>query len=97
MAEIGWRKMEKPISGTHHATGTPGTILTWFPWPAAAGGHMGSGQVTVTSFRVPEQSVKLWESRGEKTFLSLLIPMDSSWSWLLASGIGSRMHGAEQN
>ena len=37
------------------------------------------------------------EKDGEKKFLSLLIPMDSSWNWLPASGIGSRMHGTEQN
>jgi glyoxalase family protein len=47
--------------GTHHfcfadAAGTPGTILTFFPWPGAARGHIGSCQVTVTSLNVPEQS-----------------------------------------
>jgi catechol 2,3-dioxygenase-like lactoylglutathione lyase family enzyme len=45
------------------ATGTPGTILTLFPWPGVPRGHIGSGQVTVTSSSVPEQSMRFWESR----------------------------------
>jgi glyoxalase family protein len=62
------RRVNFDDPGTYHfyfadATGTPGTILTFFPWPGAARGHIGSGQVTVTSFSVPEQSMRFWESR----------------------------------
>ena len=43
--------------GTHfYFTGATGTPLTLFPWLGAARGHIGSGQVTVTSFSAPEQS-----------------------------------------
>ena len=69
---LGLRLVKRTVNfddpGTYHfyfadATGTPGTILTFFPWPGAARGHIGSGQVTVTSFSVPEHSMKFWESR----------------------------------
>jgi glyoxalase family protein len=54
--------------GTYHLyfgddLGSPGTILTFFPWPMAARGSPGVGQVTVTSFSVPEHSLGYWEQR----------------------------------
>lgn len=41
--------------------GSPGTILTFFPWPGAARGHAGAGEVSRTSFSVPLDSVDYWE------------------------------------
>lgn len=41
--------------------GTPGTILTFFPWPQAARGTPGVGEVTLTAFSVPLSSVDFWE------------------------------------
>jgi glyoxalase family protein len=32
--------------------GTPGSIMTFFPWPGARRGRQGAGQVAVTSFAV---------------------------------------------
>lgn len=43
--------------------GRPGSILTFFPWPGAPRGMRGTGQVTVTSFLVPEESLSYWEDR----------------------------------
>src|SRR4051795_1603893 len=43
--------------------GHPGTILTFFPWPGAMQGRIGTGQLTVTSFAVPERSLTFWKSR----------------------------------
>jgi glyoxalase family protein len=45
--------------GTYHfyfgdERGTPGTILTFFPWPTAPLGRRGTGQATGVSFAVPE-------------------------------------------
>lgn len=40
--------------------GHPGTILTFFPWPGASKGRIGTGQLTVTSFAVPEKSSPFW-------------------------------------
>ncbi|HTS59869.1 MAG TPA: ring-cleaving dioxygenase [Terriglobales bacterium] len=43
--------------------GHPGTILTFFPWPGATAGRIGTGQLTVTSFAVPERSLGYWKNR----------------------------------
>jgi glyoxalase family protein len=43
--------------------GHPGTILTFFPWPGAFRGRIGNGQLTVTSFAVPEKSLPYWRER----------------------------------
>jgi glyoxalase family protein len=43
--------------------GDPGTILTFFPWPGAARGRHGTGQVTVTSFSIPADSIGYWRDR----------------------------------
>src|SRR5580698_7252009 len=43
--------------------GTPGTILTFFPWPRAARGLAGAGEVTHTAFSVPLTSLEYWEKR----------------------------------
>jgi glyoxalase family protein len=40
--------------------GTPGTILTFFAWPGARRGRVGIGQISTTSFRVPEASLDYW-------------------------------------
>jgi glyoxalase family protein len=45
------------------ATGTPGTILTFFPWPDARRGRQGAGQVAVTSFAILPSSVGFWIER----------------------------------
>ncbi|HWR34939.1 MAG TPA: VOC family protein [Clostridia bacterium] len=46
--------------------GHPGTILTFFPWPGAYLGRIGTGQLTVTSFAVPERSIPYWRERLHK-------------------------------
>ena len=43
--------------------GHPGTILTFFPWPGAPRGRRGTGQVTSTSFLIPEDSIPYWRDR----------------------------------
>ena len=43
--------------------GHPGTIMTFFPWPSAYRGRIGTGQLTVTSFAVPEKSLPYWRER----------------------------------
>ena len=44
--------------GTYHLYfgnegGSPGTIITFFPWPGAQKGQIGAGQVGVTTYVVP--------------------------------------------
>ena len=43
--------------------GSPGTIITFFPWPGARRGTRGSGQVTTVSFAVPPDSIAFWKER----------------------------------
>jgi len=43
--------------------GHPGTILTFFPWPGAPKGRMGTGQLTATSFSIPEEATEYWVQR----------------------------------
>lgn len=54
--------------GTYHfyfgdAAGSPGTILTFFPWPGAKRGTQGSGSVIATAFAVPVGSIERWTAR----------------------------------
>ena len=43
--------------------GTPGTILTFFPWPGARRGMRGVGQVEATAFAIPPGSIGFWLDR----------------------------------
>jgi glyoxalase family protein len=43
--------------------GSPGTIITFFPWPGAARGRRGNGQVVATSFAVPAEAIDYWKAR----------------------------------
>jgi glyoxalase family protein len=69
---LGLRLVKRTVNfddpGTYHfyfgnEVGSPGTILTFFPWPLAGRGTAGVGQVTVTSFGVPDRSLDYWERR----------------------------------
>jgi len=69
---LGLRLVKKTVNfddpGTYHlyygdATGRPGTILTFFPWPYARRGTRGTGQATVTAFSVPDGSLGFWRER----------------------------------
>lgn len=46
-------------------SGSPGTIITFFPWPESRKGRIGGGQVGVTTYVVPPGSLPFWESRLE--------------------------------
>ena len=42
--------------------GAPGSILTFFPWPAIRRGTAGNGQVSATSFAVRPEALAFWRS-----------------------------------
>lgn len=46
--------------------GSPGTILTFFPYPGIPKGRKGKGQLTVTSFSIPENGIDYWIKRLNK-------------------------------
>ncbi|MBY6037815.1 ring-cleaving dioxygenase [Fictibacillus nanhaiensis] len=69
---LGLRLVKKTVNfddpGTYHlyfgdGGGKPGTIMTFFPWPDAYRGRVGSGQVGTTTFVVPEKALPFWEER----------------------------------
>ncbi|UQS27534.1 ring-cleaving dioxygenase [Amycolatopsis thermalba] len=52
--------------GTYHLyygdqSGKPGTLMTFFPWPGAPSGRLGTGQATTTAFSVPANSIGWWK------------------------------------
>jgi len=54
--------------GTYHfyfgnEIGTPGSILTFFPWPGAEKGATGAGQVVAIAFAVSIGSLTFWSAR----------------------------------
>ena len=57
--------------GTYHfyfgnAQGTPGSILTFFPWVGERRGTVGNGQVSATTFAVPSGSFDYWREHLTK-------------------------------
>jgi glyoxalase family protein len=43
--------------------GTPGSVMTYFPFPNIAGRHKGAGEVGTTLFAVPKGAVPFWRDR----------------------------------
>jgi len=46
--------------------GSPGTIMTFFPYTGVPKGRKGKGQLTVTSFSIPENSLDYWIKRLDR-------------------------------
>jgi glyoxalase family protein len=44
-------------------TGSPGTILTFFPYEGLSRGRKGGGQLTYTAFSIPQASLRYWMDR----------------------------------
>ncbi|RXJ02408.1 ring-cleaving dioxygenase [Anaerobacillus alkaliphilus] len=72
---LGLRLVKKTVNfddpGTYHLYfgnegGSPGTIITFFPWAGAYKGRIGDGQVGVTSYVVPTGALNFWRVRLEK-------------------------------
>ena len=43
--------------------GTPGSVMTYFPFPHIAGRHKGTGEVGLTAFAVPKGAIPFWRDR----------------------------------
>ena len=43
--------------------GSPGSILTFFAWPQASRGRVGTGETSAVAFSVPTSSMHFWEQR----------------------------------
>ncbi|CAN5912083.1 ring-cleaving dioxygenase [soil metagenome] len=69
---LGLRMVKKTVNfddpETYHlyygdGDGSPGSIMTFFPWANAPAGQQGTGQLTVTSFSIRESSLGYWTQR----------------------------------
>ena len=69
---LGLRLVKKTVNfddpETYHlyygdGAGSPGTIMTFFPWANAPGGRIGAGQLVVSSFSIPTASLGYWTER----------------------------------
>ena len=69
---LGQRFVKKTVNfddpGTYHfyfgnETGTPGTILTFFPWKNVRQGYNGTGMATNIGYSVPKGSLEFWIDR----------------------------------
>jgi glyoxalase family protein len=69
---LGLRFVKRTINfddpGTYHFyfgdnRGTPGTILTFFPWPGVRRGIRGAGQIEATAFAISSDSIGYWLDR----------------------------------
>jgi glyoxalase family protein len=69
---LGMRFIKRTVNfddpGSYHfyfgdQRGTPGTILTFFPWPGARRGIRGTGQVETTAFAIAPGSIGYWLER----------------------------------
>jgi glyoxalase family protein len=72
---LGLRLVKKTVNfddpGTYHfyfgdEVGTPGTILTFFPWERVQKGKVGAGMATDIGYAVPGKSLQFWMDRFEK-------------------------------
>src|SRR5918997_275066 len=77
---LGLRLVKKTVNfddpGTYHlyygdGKGSPGSIMTFFPWAGAPNGRIGAGQLTVTAFSFPATSLgfqQTGEAEGRTRF-----------------------------
>ncbi len=84
---LGLRLVKKTVNfddpGTYHLyygdeAGSPGSILTFFPWPGARRGSRGVGQATRIRFGVPSGSLPFWEERLARHGVTLESRFESS-------------------
>ena len=75
---LGLRLIKKTVNfddpTTYHlyygdGVGSPGTVMTFFPWPGVRRGALGSGQTSATAFAVPKGSLDFWRQRLEESLV----------------------------
>ncbi len=82
---LGLRLVKKTVNfddpGTYHfyygnETGTPGTILTFFPWTHVKRGATGTGMATEIGYSVPAGSLDFWSKRFEEKKIKFDQPLE---------------------
>ena len=76
---LGFRLVKKTVNfddpTTYHfyfgdEVGSPGTILTFFPWTNIRQGQNGAGMATEVGYSIPKGSLNFWKARFEKLNIS---------------------------
>jgi glyoxalase family protein len=69
---LGLRRVKKTVNfdapDVYHLyygdeVGTPGSVMTYFPFPNIGGRKIGTGEVGITEFSIPEGSIGYWTDR----------------------------------
>ena len=69
---LGLRRVKKTVNfdrpDVYHlyygdAAGSPGTVMTYFPFTGSTRGRRGTGEVTTTAFSVPKGALAYWKTR----------------------------------
>ncbi len=65
------KSVNQDVPDTYHlfyadGAGTPGTDLTFFPWPSMGPGRAGTGLVVEVPFAVPKGSLQNWRARFDQ-------------------------------
>ncbi len=69
---LGQRLVKRTVNfddpGTYHfyfgdEVGTPGTILTFFPWQHMGRGQKGNGEATAVAYNIPSPALGYWQER----------------------------------
>lgn len=80
---LGQRLVKQTVNfddpGTYHLyygdeVGTPGTIMTFFPWKGAPQGRRGTGQIVDISFSIPATALDYWIERLAKHGVAITGP-----------------------
>src|SRR5262245_60278522 len=70
--KLGLRRVKKTVNfdapDVYHLyygdeVGTPGSVMTYFPFPNIGKGHRGVGEVGTTVFSIPESTLGYWQKR----------------------------------
>lgn len=81
---LGLRLVKKTVNfddpGTYHlyyadGAGTPGSVLTFFPWTSMPTGRDGTGLVSATAFATSEQGLAYWQKRLKEKRVECRGPM----------------------
>lgn len=76
---LGQRLVKKTINfddpGTYHLyygdeVGTPGTIMTYFPWPHMRRGRKGNGETAAMAYTIRPEAMDFWQSWLQKNGIS---------------------------
>ncbi|KAF0676554.1 ring-cleaving dioxygenase [Profundibacterium mesophilum] len=80
---LGLRRVKKTVNfdapDVYHLyygdeTGSPGSVMTYFPFPGAGRGKPGTGEVGATGFAIPEGSSTAWAERLAQKGVTAITP-----------------------